>query len=173
MQDIKNISIRLIEKPERKVSIKRGVKATEYWSYCNELGCEVWEMLTGMPSIVGEPVCLWLPPKFVLPNTSRYVQGAEVPFDYHEAIPVGFDVIELPAAKYLLFQGEPFAEEDYAVAIEQVQSAIAKYDPATIGYQLDTDNPRIQLEPKGTRGYIELLPIKSAAVDRHQPLVNP
>lgn len=29
-----------------------------------------------------------------------------------------------------------------------------------IGYQWDDSNPKIQLEPIGTRGYIELLPIK-------------
>lgn len=46
------------------------------------------------------------------------------------------------------------------VAIEDVQTAISKYDPAVIGAQWDSSNPRIQLEPVGTRGYIELLPIK-------------
>ena len=30
-----------------------------------------------------------------------------------------------------MFQGEPFAEEDYVAAIEQVQVAIEKYDPST------------------------------------------
>ena len=71
----------------------------------------------------------------------------------------GFDVIELPATKYLMFQGEPFAEEDFMQAIEEVQVSIKKYDPSTIGYSWDKKNPRIQLEPIGTRGYIELLPI--------------
>ena len=33
-------------------------------------------------------------------------------------------------------------------------------DPSVIGYQWDGSNPKIQLEPIGTRGYIELLPIK-------------
>jgi len=42
------------------------------------------------------------------PGTSEYVQGVEVPVDYDGIIPDGFDVIELPAAKYLMFQGEPF-----------------------------------------------------------------
>lgn len=59
-----------------------------------------------------------------------------------------------------MFKGEPFAEEDYCEAIEAVQTAIAKYDPATIQAKWDESNPRIQLEPIGTRGYIELLPIK-------------
>ena len=69
-------------------------------------------------------------------------------------------VIELPAANYLMFKGEPFAEEDYCAAIEEVQTAISKYDPAIIKSEWDKETPRIQLEPIGTRGYIELLPIK-------------
>ena len=160
MQQTKNVFIQVVDKPERKVIIKRGVKAAEYWTYCNEVGCDVWGMLTSIKSISGEPVCLWLPEKYVLPGTSVYVQGVEVPCDYDGAIPSGFDVITLPAAKYLMFQGEPFAEENFGTAIEEVQAAIKKYDPSVIGYKFDDENPRIQLEPIGARGYIELLPIK-------------
>ena len=160
MQQTKNIFIQVIDKPERKVIIKRGVKATEYWAYCNEVGCDVWGTLTSIRSISGEPVCLWLPDKYVLPNTSKYVQGVEVPCDYNGVVPDGFDVILLPAAKYLMFQGEPFAEEDFGTAIEEVQAAIEKYDPSVIGCKWDKDNPRIQLEPIGTRGYVELVAVK-------------
>lgn len=87
-------------------------------------------------------------------------KGVEVPTNYSGVIPDGFDIIDLPASKYLMFQGEPFEEEYYAEAIEQVWEAIKKYDPTIIGYEWDNSNPRIQLEPIGTRGYIELLPIK-------------
>ena len=59
-----------------------------------------------------------------------------------------------------MFQGEPFAEEEFGTAIEQVQNAIKKYDPSIIGYKWDNSNPRIQLEPIGSRGYIELAAVK-------------
>lgn len=84
----------------------------------------------------------------------------EVSADYNGIVPEGFDMIELPETKYLMFQGEPFQEEDYCQAIEAVQAAVAKYQPSAIGCSWDTQNPRIQLEPIGARGYIELLPIK-------------
>lgn len=71
-------------------------------------------------------------------------------------------MIDLPAAKYLMFQGEPFEEEDYCQAIEAVQTAAKGYDPSVIGYRWDRENPRIQLEPVGTRGYIELYAITEA-----------
>lgn len=160
MKNIKNIFIQAIEKPDRKVIIRRGENATEYMSYCGEVGCDVWGILRSIKSISGEPVCLWLPALYRKSGTSEYVQGVEVSINYEGPIPEGFDLIELPAAKYLMFQGEPFAEEDYCLAIEELRAAIEKYDPAVIGYAWDTANPRIQLEPIGSRGYIELLPIK-------------
>ena len=160
METVKSVFVQVIEKPTRKVIIKRGVKATDYFAYCEEVGCDVWGLLTSIEAISGEPICLWLPASYIALGTSEYVQGVEVSIDYDGVIPDGFSVIELPAAKYLMFKGEPFAEEGYCEAIEQVQAAIEKYDPAIIKMQWDKLNPRIQLEPIGTRGYIELLPIK-------------
>lgn len=160
MENVKNVFIQVIERPERKVIIKRGIKATGYWDYCEEVGCDVWAILTSIKSIFGEHVCLWLPKKYRKPNSSEYVQGVEVSLDYDGEIPEGFEVIDLPKAKYLMFQGEPFAEEDYCEAIEMVQKSMDKYDPSIIGYSWDDENPRIQLEPIGTRGYIEMRAIK-------------
>lgn len=140
--------------------IKRGVKAEDYFPYCEEVGCDVWGLLTSMDSLCGEPVCLWLPEAYMKPNTSRYVQGVEVDMAYAGEIPGGFDVISLPEAEYLVFQGEPFREEDYCEAITAVQRAMDRYDPSVIGYVWDDENPRIQLEPRGERGYIELRAVK-------------
>lgn len=160
MENLKNVFVQVIEKPARKVLIKRGSKAADYWTYCEEVGCDVWGLLQSIRSISGEPVCLWLPLPYRKPGTSEYVQGVEVGVDYDGVVPEGLDVIDLPAAKYLMFQGEPFAEEDYCQAIDEVQASIQKYDPAVIGYAWDETSPRVQLEPIGTRGYIELLPIR-------------
>lgn len=160
METVKTIFIQEVDKPKRKVLIKRGIKATDYFAYCDEVGCDVWGLLQSIKSINGEPVCLWLPKSYIAPGTSEYVQGVEVPADYDGVIPDGMDIIELPAARYLMFQGEPFAEEDYCQAIEELQEATKKYDPSVICAQWDLANPRIQLEPMGQRGYVELLPIK-------------
>lgn len=160
VENLKNVFIQVVEKPARKVLIKRGIKADNYLDYCEEVGCDIWGLLVSMSSISSEPVSLWLPEKFVKPNTSKYVQGVEVSIDYDGVVPNGFDVIELPPCKYLKFQGEKFKEEDYESAIACVWEAIKKFDPKTIGYEWDSENPRIQLEPRGERGYIELLAIK-------------
>lgn len=159
MKNLRDIFIQVIDKPERKVIIKRGIKATDYLDYCDEVGCDVWGLLKSIKSISGEPVCLWLPSKYHKPGTSEYVQGVEVSSNYNGEVPDGFDVIELPAAKYLMFQGEPFKEENHGTAIEEIRSAIQKYNPEIIGYSWDKLNPRIQLEPIGSRGYIEMVPV--------------
>ena len=160
MSEVKSVFVQVIEKPERKVIIKRGKEATEYFKYSEEVGCDVWGLLCSMKSICGEPVCLWLPSQHILPGTSEYVQGVEVSTDYSGQIPDGFDVVELPKCKYLMFQGEPFEEENFEEAIKEIWTAIEKYNPRSIGYTWDKANPRIQLEPIGARGYIELHPIK-------------
>lgn len=160
MESTKNIFIQVVEKPARKAIVKRGINATDYFTYCEEVGCDVWGLLTSIKSISGEPVCLWLPNAYIKPGTSQYVQGAEVAADYTGVVPDGFDVIDLPPAKYLMFQGEPFAEADYCQAIDEVWNAIKKSDPSVMGLHWDESNPRIQLEPVGTRGYIELAAVK-------------
>ena len=161
MSEVKSVFVQVVEKPARKVIIKRGITATEYFQYCEEVGCDVWGLLCSMKSISGEPVCLWLPEHLIREGTSQYVQGVEVPLDFDGQIPEGFDMIELPKCKYMMFQGEPFAEEDFEEAILQIWDAIKKYQPETVGYCWDTSNPRIQLEPIGARGYMELHPVKS------------
>ena len=160
MSEVRNIYIQIIEKPARKVILKRGIKATEYWSYCNEVGCDVWGLLTSIKSISGEPVCLWLPEHLRKPVTNEYVQGVEVEVDYDGVVPDGFEVLDLPAATYLMFRGEPFEESYFESAIGEIWEAEKKFNPEFIGYEWDMSNPRIQLEPIGERGYIELVPVK-------------
>lgn len=161
MENVQSIFIQVAEKPARKVLVKRGVRAADYFAYCEEVGCDVWGVLTSMKSLCGEPVCLWLPEPYRA-GASEYVQGVEMEADYDGPVPEGFDVICLPAATYLMFQGEPFAEEDYCEAVEAMQSAMERYEPSAIGYVWDDANPRIQLEPRGERGYIELKAVKKA-----------
>ena len=161
MSQVKSVFVQIVEKPARKVIIKRGKTATEYFKYCEEVGCDVWGLLCSMKSISGEPVCLWLPKHLIEDGTSEYVQGVEVPMDFDGQILEGFDIIELPKCKYLMFQGEPFDEEDYCAAILLVQNAMNRYDPSVIGCCWDDLNPRIQMEPRGERGYIELVAVKA------------
>ena len=160
MNSVKTVFVKEITRPARKVIIKRGIAADEYWSYCKEVGCDVWGILSSIRTLDGEPVCMWLPEQLRKPRANVYVQGAEVPADYDGAVPEGFEVIDLPAGDFLMFRGEPFEEEHYVDAIQEVWEAEKKFDMALNGYEPNESNPRIQLEPIGTRGYIELVPVK-------------
>ena len=158
--NIQPIFIQVIRKPERLCIIKRAENAEDYFPYCEEVSCDVWGILMSMRSLCGEPVSMWLPARYKKPHTSTYVQGVEVETDYAGIVPEGFDVIHLPEAEYLMFQGQPFREEDYCEAIRSLQHAMDGYDPTVIGYTWDDENPRIQLEPRGARGYIELRAVR-------------
>ena len=160
MENVQSVFVQPVHRPARRAIIRRGVAAEEYFGYCEEVGCDVWGLLTSMDSLGGEPVCLWLPERYRLPGTSRYVQGVEVEAGADAVVPDGFDVIDLPEADYLMFQGEPFHEEDYMDAILAVEHAMDRYDPSVIGMAWDDESPRIQLEPRGERGYIELRAVR-------------
>ena len=162
VSNILTIFIQTVRKPERLCIIRRGRRAEDYFPYCEEVSCDVWGILMSMQSLCGEPVSMWLPEKYKKPDTSTYVQGVEVETGYTGMIPEGFDAIHLPEAEYLMFQGQPFQEENYCEAIRAVQAAMDSYDPSVVGFRWDDENPRIQLEPRGRRGYIELRAVRRA-----------
>lgn len=58
VKEIKNVFLQVVEKPARKVVIKRGREARDYWTYCEEVGCDVWGLLTSMKAIGGDPAGL-------------------------------------------------------------------------------------------------------------------
>ena len=159
MAETRNIYVTRITKPKRKVMIKRGVKGDNYWDYSMEVGYDVWGILK---SIASEPVCMWLTDKYRTKGSSVYVQGVELPVDWNGKVIEGFEVIEMDECEYLMFQGEAFEEEYYEEAIEEVERAMDKYDPSIIGAKWSVREPRIQLEPRGERGYIELRAIEKA-----------
>ncbi len=162
MKEVKNVFIQVVKKPARKVVIKRGKTSADYFSYCEEVGCDVWGKLLSMDSLCGEPVCLYLPDKYRNPMQSVYVMGVERAADEETFVPEGFDVITLPETEYLMFQGEPFREEDYCEAIAAVQNAADNYNPSAIGYEWNDAEPRIQLEPRGERGDIEMRAVRKS-----------
>lgn len=148
-------------RPARKLILKRGKQATEYFAYCEEVGCDVWGMLESINGALYESVGAWLPDALRTPGTSKYVQGVEVPADYAGQIPEGFDIIDLPACTYLVFQGEPFKEQDFSDAIGVLWNAVDRYRPETLGLAwAEDDGPRLQYAPMGERGYIEYRPVR-------------
>lgn len=156
----KTVFVQVIERPARKVLLKRGKGAAEYFAYCEEVSCEVWPLLCSVKEALYEPIGMWLPKHLIKEETSQYVQGVELPIDYHNEVPDGYDLIELPSCKLMVFQGEPYNDDDFMEAIGEVWRHIDKFDPSLYGYVWAPESaPRFQLAPMGCRGYIEARPV--------------
>ncbi len=159
------VFVQVIERPARKLILKRGIKAVDYYGYCQEVGCDVWGVLTSIKEALCEPVGLWLPEQFRKPGSSIFVQGVEVPFVYDGLVPEGFDIIDLKPCKMMIFQGPPYEDEKFQEAIGRTIETIENYQPEIYGFEWALeDGPRFQLAPMGNRGYIEGRPVRQINV---------
>ena len=155
------IFVQVVERPRRKVLLKRGNKATEYFGYCEEVGCDIWGVLTSVKESLYEPIGMWLPDHLIKEGTSKYVQGVELPLDFNKIVPEGFEIIELPPCKMMVFQGEPYDDVNFTTEVSSLMRIIDDYNPEIYGFEWADDGaPRFQLAPIGYRGYIEARPVK-------------
>ena len=165
-ESLKNstIFVQVVDRPARKLILKRGVSAGDYFAYCEEVGCEVWDVLTAVQQALYEPIGMWLPENLRRPGTSVYAQGVEMAADYSGPIPEGFEIIDLPPCKVMIFQGQPYDDANFQEAIGSVWKTIKTYNPEIFGFQwAEADGPRFQLAPQGYRGYIEGRPVRPLA----------
>lgn len=160
------IFTQIVERPARKLILQRSKAADDYLAYATEIGSgesmasAAWDVLIDIKEALYEPVGLWLPDTMRPEGTGRYAHGVEVPADYRGIIPDGFEVIDLAPCKLIVFQGEPYNDEDYATAVEQCMNRISTFNPEVYGYQYAMQlAPRMQLAPEGWRGYIEMWPV--------------
>lgn len=160
------IFTQIMERPARKLVLKRSKKADEYFSYCEEVGCgekhesAPWDILTQIKEALYEPVGVWLPENMRPAGTGIYAHGVEVPADFTGEVPEGFDVIDLKPCSMLVFQGEPYDDEGFDVAVGICMERIDSFNPEVYGYKYaDGLAPKIQLSPQGWRGYIEMRPV--------------
>ena len=159
--NVNTVFVQVVDRPARKLVLKRGVKATHYFEYCEEVGCDIWDILSGIKDAVNEPIGMWLPENLCRPGTSVYAQGVEVPSSFAGDIPEGCEVIDLPACKIMVFQGQPYEDDKFEKAIGDLWEVMKTYNPEIYGFSwADSDGPRFQLAPMGYRGYIEGRPVR-------------
>jgi len=162
------IFTQIVQRPARKLILLRSRNAEDYFEYCEEVGCgssgnsAAWDTLCDIKEALYEPVGLWLPENMRKHSTGIYAHGVEVPAEYSENLPEGFDVIELEPCMLLIFQGEPYDDENFESEVNDYMQRIQKFNPQVYGYKYaDQLAPRMQLEPWGWRGYIEMRPVTS------------
>lgn len=156
------IFTQIMERPARRLILFRSKNASDYFEYCEEVGCGTpenpapWDILCGIKDALNEPMGVWLPKSMCPEGTGIYAHAVEVAADYSGEVPSGFDVIDLPPCKYLVFQGEPYDDDKYDEAIGDLWENIANFNPKVYGYKWDDEAaPKFQLAPMGWRGYIE------------------
>ena len=100
------VFVQVVERPERQIMVKRGVKATDYYAYCDEAGCDaserIWGVLSSVKEALYEPIGMWLSPQMIPEGTSKYVQGVELPLDYHKPLPEGYERADDEAPRFQL-----------------------------------------------------------------------
>jgi len=165
------IFTQIVERPARKLLLKRAKSAEDYFEYCEEFGCTddelgssvPWSIVSEIKEALYEPVGVWLPDNMRPPGTGIYAHGVELPDDYSNLLPEGFELIDLKPCKMLIFQGEPYDDEDFGQAISALWERIEKFNPEVYGYEYaDELAPRMQLAPLGWRGYIEMRPVRES-----------
>jgi AraC-like DNA-binding protein len=163
MKDLisRTVTVQAIERPARRLILQRSKNATDYWSYCEEKGCE-WEGLNDIPEKFDTAAILELPRNLMKDGTSSVAAGIEVSADYTKSLPDGYEMIELPACTMLYFRGMPFEnEEDFEKAIDIVFEAIANYTPEFYGYAFaDELAPKFNYGASAKTGAKAALPVK-------------
>ena len=155
------VFVQVVDRPERRLILKRGKEAKGYFEYCEELGCDVFEELKGMKDALYEPMGMWLPKNLRKPGTSEYAMGVEMPKSYKGTVPAGYEIIDLKPCQMMVFQGQPYDDSNFMQAIGDLWAVMKTYNPELYGFKwADEDGPRFQMEPLGYRGYIEGRPVK-------------
>ncbi len=155
------VFVQVVDRPLRKLILKRGTKATGYFEYCEEHGCDIDSFLGTIKDALNEPMGVWLPQNLQRPGTSTYAMGVEMPADYTGPVPDGYEMIDLKPCKMMVFQGPPFKDEEFMEAVGDLWEVMKIYDPGIYGFAwADEDGPRFQLSPQGYRGYIEGRPVR-------------
>jgi AraC-like DNA-binding protein len=164
---VNTIFVQVVDRPARKLILKRGTRATNYFEYCEELGCDIYEDLKGVKDALYEPIGMWLPENLRQSGTSEYAMGVEMPANYSGPVPEGYETIKLKPCKMMVFQGQPYDDEKFMQAIGELWEVMKTYNPELYGFAwADEDAPRFQLEPQGYRGYIEGRPVRQLNVKK-------
>lgn len=128
------------EQKRRKLIYLPSRHAQDYFSYCEEVGCE-WEgLLNSIPEKLDTAALIELPDALVESGCSKIAAGIEVPLEYNKRLPEHYKVTELPECFMLYFQSEPYEkEEDFGKAIESVYKAVDKFRPGVYGFEFAYD----------------------------------
>lgn len=158
----RTVTAQVVERPGRKLIFLRSKKATDYLTFCEEMGCE-WEgLMNSIPEKFDNAALLELPESLSKNGASACASGVEVPVTYSKPLPDGYEIAELPPCKMLYFCGMPFEnDEDFCEAIEIVDEAISQYKPENFGLAFDFNAaPKFNFGASAQAGAKMAVPVK-------------
>lgn len=125
-----------VNRPKRKLIYLTSHTATDYLTFCEEVGCD-WEgLLNSIHEKFDTAALIELPVFLQEEGISKIAVGVEVPLDYAKPLPNEYKVAELPECVMLYFQSEPYENpNDFGKYIGRVFKAIENYDPELYGYK--------------------------------------
>ena len=161
MTEPRVVTATLITRPARRLVIRRGIAAGDYFAYCEEIGCAIWDTLAALPGRLDSVAFVRLPPALAEAGKSLAGCAAEVPLDWDGALPDGCSLIALPAHEMLWFQGAPYEEESwYGHAHAEMPAAIAHYCPERYGIRFAYDEaPEFHYGTTARTGCRQLVPV--------------
>lgn len=114
LEPYQNCRLCLVERPRRKLFFRPARRATEYFGYCEEFGCD-WEAeLNALPGKLDTAAILTLPPELASTGFTDCAAGIELPLDTPLEPPPGYRAIELAPVVMLYFCGPDFAAAFHA-----------------------------------------------------------
>lgn len=133
-------TVTIIKRPKRKLMLMRAKKAIEYWSFCEEKGCD-WEgLFNSIDCKMDTAAIMKLPENLVVEGTTFCAAGIEIPHDYSGKVIDDCKIIDLEECDMMFFQSQPFENDsDFGVAIDEVNKAIKTYNPKQYGYEFALD----------------------------------
>ena len=151
-----------VQRPRRKLLFLRSKKAHDYWTYCEELGCDWGTLFNRVEGKFDTAAILTLPPFLLKEGSSSIASGIEIPFDYNGETLKGCETAELEACEMLYFQSEPFErQEDFGIAIGQVDKAVSKYNAGQYGFEYAFERaPKFNFGAEPARGAKKALPVR-------------
>lgn len=156
----KIVTVSVVERPARKLIYLR-YNATDYFSACEEVGCD-WEgFYNSIPEAFDSAAGGRLPQFLQQPGTTGNAFFVEVPLSYNKPLADGYEIAELPPCTYLYFNGMPFDNQnDFPIAIGILNEAIENYPFERYGWKKSDDAPYLGMGAEAETGARATVPVE-------------
>ena len=161
----KIVTVSVVERPARKIIFLRIPTATDYFSACEEVGCD-WEgFYNSIPEKFDTAAGGHLPQQLIKPGARSDVFLVEVPLSYNKPLPEGYEIAELPPCTYLYFNGMRFDDQnDFPTAIGILNEAMENYPYERFGWKKSDRAPDLGMGADAETGARAAVPVEKISI---------